>query len=219
MADNALKYGFRLVRMRGGFAHANSEEALIATGAAFNVTAGAQNASLRPGDPVVMLSTGTVGLAPGTEGTPGDIWGIVVGVKQYLDVARNAVTALGNAVPSGLAYGTNLDLQTKVYVIPAEAGVWAVQVNNNTTATTKAGYQAFIGENANQVLTGAASQLLISPKLDIATHATTATLQWRIVGLASDAFNFDYTGNNVELEVICNRAQRQTGAGTMFQGI
>lgn len=217
MADNAIKYGFRLVRVRSGFAHASQEEAFCVSGQAFS-SGVLSNASLRPGDPVVMLNSGGVTLAPGTDGTPGDVLGVVCGIKQYYDTVKGGVTALGNAIPSGLAYGTNLDLQSKLYFIPAEAAVWAIQVNDNSTATTKAAYQAFVGENCSHIFTATAG-LALTPKLNISTHATTATLDWRIVGLGSDTNNVDYSGNNVELYVICNRPQRLTGAGTMFQGI
>lgn len=217
MADNAVKYGFRLVRMRSGFAHASQEEAFCVSGQAFS-SGVLSNASLRPGDPIVRLASGGVTLAPGTDGTPGDILGVVVGVKQYYDTVRGGVTQLGNAVPSGLAYGTNLDLQTKVYYIPAEAGVWAIQVNDAVTATTKAAYQLLVGTNANHVYT-ATTGLALTPKLNISTSAVTATLGWRIIGLGSDTNNVDYAGANVELYVTCNRPQMFTGAGTAWQGI
>ncbi len=218
MADNPVKYGFRLARFRSGYAMSSVEEAFCISGATF-AGGSATAASLRPGDPIVRLNSGAVNVAPGTDGTPGDVLGIVVGIKQYLDPSfSNAVTARGNALPSSVAYGSSLDLQSKIYYIPAEAAVWRIVVNDNTTATTLAGYQAFIGENCSHIHTAAASTLLLTPKLNISTHATTATLDWRIIGIPDPSVQ-DFSGANVELEVICNRPQNFTGATTMWQGI
>lgn len=218
MADNTAKYGFRLARFRSGFSMSSVESAFCITGATFAGGA-ATAASLRPGDPIVRLNSGAVNVAPGTDGTPGDVLGVVVGIKQYLDPSlANSVTAKGNALPSSVAYGTNLDLQSLVYYIPAEAAVWRIQVNDATTATTEAGYQAFVGENCSHIHTALSGELLLKPKLNISTHATTATLDWRIIGIPDRTIQ-DFSGANVDLEVICNRPQNFTGATTMWQGI
>lgn len=218
MADNPVKYGFRLARFRSGFAMSCVEEAFCITGATF-AGGSATAASLRPGDPIVRLASGAVNVAPGTDGTPGDILGVVVGIKQYVDPAlTNSVTARGNALPSSVAYGTNLDLQSKVLYIPAEAAVWRIQVNDNTTATTLAAYQLLLGTNANHIHTAASGGLAITPKLNISTTNTTATLGWRLIGIPDPTLQ-DFSGANVDLEVICNRPQNFTGATTMWQGI
>ncbi len=117
-----------------------------------------------------------------------------------------------------MAYGSNLDLQSKIFYVPAEAAVWRIVVNDNTTATTLAGYQAFVGENCSHIHTAASGTLALTPKLNISTHATTATLDWRIIGIPDPGMQ-DFSGANVELEVICNRPQSFTGATTMWQGI
>lgn len=219
MADNPAKYGFRLARFRSGFSMSSCEEAFCITGAVF-AGGSATAASLRPGDPIVRLTSGAVNVAPGSDGAPGDVLGIVVGIKQYLDPSfSNAVTARGNAVPSAVAYGTNLTLQTKILYIPAEAAVWRINCDEATTATTEAAYQLLVGENVSHIHTAAAaSDLKLSPKLDISSHAATATLDWRIVGIP-DASMQDFSGANVDLEVICNRPQSFTGATTMWLGI
>lgn len=218
MADNPVKYGFRLARFRSGFSMSSCEEAFCISGATFAGGA-ATAASLRPGDPIVRLNSGAVNVAPGTDGTPGDVLGIVIGIGQYLDPSfSNAVTARGNALPSSVAYGSNLNLQSKIFYIPAEAAVWRIQVNDATTATTLAGYQAFVGENCSHIHTALSGGLALTPKLNISTHATTATLDWRIIGIP-DPNSQDFSGANVDLEVICNRPQNFTGATTMWQGI
>ncbi len=215
--DNPVKYGFRPARFRAGFAMSSMEEAFCITGAAF-AGGSATAASLRPGDPIVRLASGAVNVAPGADGTPGDVLGIVVGIKQYVDPAfANAVTARGNALPSSIAYGTNLDLQSKIYYIPAEAAVWKIQVDDQVN-TTLAAYQLLLGLNCSHIHTAASGELKLAPKLDISTAAATATLDWRLVGIPDPTLQ-DFSGANVELEVTCNRPQSFTGAGTMWLGI
>lgn len=217
MVDNPVKYGFRLARFRAGFAMSSMEEAFCITGATF-AGGSATAASLRPGDPIVRLASGAVNVAPGTDGSPGDVLGIVVGIKQYVDPAfANAVTARGNALPSSIAYGTNLDLQSRVFYIPAEAAVWRIQVDDQVN-TTEAAYQLLLGLNCSHVHTAASGGLALTPKLDISTAAATATLDWRLVGIPDRTLQ-DFSGANVDLEVTCNRPQSFTGAGTMWLGI
>jgi len=205
MTDNAVRYGFRWARSRGGSGNADVQEAWVATAASFDVNGGASNVVLGEGDPLVQLSDGSVTLAVGSETTDSTtILGICVGVKQYYDTNRGVMTAMGPGVPSDLAWGTNLARQTRIYYIPVEQAVWAVQVDDNSTATTQAAYEAFIGENCRMILTGASGDNRARPKLDISTHATTNTFPFKIVGLGQTAQNQDYSGNNVELLVISN---------------
>lgn len=205
MADNAVKYGFRFARSRYGSGGQDIQEAWVATAASFDVNGGASNVVLGEGDPLVQLSDGSVTLAVGSETTDSTtILGICVGIKQYYDTVRGVMTAMGPGVPSDLAWGTNLARQTRIYYTPIESAVWAIQVDDAVTATTEAAYQAFIGENCRMVLTGASGENRAKPKLDIATHATTNTFPFKIVGLGQTATNQDYSGANVELLVISN---------------
>lgn len=205
MADNAVRYGFRFVKSRYGGGNAPIQEAWCATGASFDVNAGASNVYLGEGDPILQQSTGAVTLAIGAEGTDSTtILGICCGIKQYYDTARGVMTAMGPGIPSDLAWGTDLARQSRIYFVPVESAVWAIQVDDATTATTEAGYQAFIGENCRFVNTGASGDTRARPKLDISTHATTNTFPWKIVGLGQTAQNQDYSGANVELYVISN---------------
>ena len=96
--------------------------------------------------------------------------------------------------------------------------MWRIIVNDATTATTEAAYQALVGENCSHIHTAASGGLALTPKLNISTHATTATLDWRIIGIP-DRTSQDFSGANVDLEVVCNRPQMFTGAGTAWQGI
>ncbi len=205
MADNAPRYGFRAVKSRYGGGNFPVEEAWVATAASFDVTGGAANVVLGEGDPLVQLSDGSVTLAVGSETTDSTtILGVVCGIKQYYDAARGANTAMGPGIPSDLAWGTNLQRQSRVYYIPIESAIWAIQVDDAVTFTTEATYQAAIGENCRMVLTGASGELRAKPKLDISTHATTNTFPFKIVDLSHTAQNQDYSGANVELYVISN---------------
>ncbi len=202
MADNPVKYGFQWVRSRNGAGGVDMRLGWVASSASFDVNSGAANVVLGEGDPLVQLSTGAVTLAVGTETTPSATCvGVVMGIKQYYDTVSGTMTAKGPGIPSDLAWGTNLARQSQVLYCPADSAVWRVIVDDIVTATTEAAYQAFIGENVSIVLTGASGENRAKPKLDIATHAVTDTLVWKIVGVPP---NQDFSGANVQLDVICN---------------
>jgi hypothetical protein len=205
MADNAVRYGFRFFRSRHGGFNAPVLEAWTATSASFDVNSGASNVVLGAGDVLLQQSTGAVTLAIGSEGTDSTtILGVCCGIKQYYDTVKGVMTAAGPGIPSDLAWGTNLARQSRLYYIPADSAVFAVQVDDIVTATTQAEYEAFIGENCRFVNTGASGENRAKPKLDIATHATTNTFPWKIVGVQPAPPNVDFSGANVELLVISN---------------
>jgi hypothetical protein len=204
MADNPVRYGFRAVKSRYG-GRLPVERALVATSASFDVNGGASNVVLGEGDVIVQLSTGTVTLAVGSEGTDSaTVLGVVCGIKQYLDTATGTMTARGPGIPSDLAWGTDLAKQSIVYYIPIESAIWAAQCDDNTTFTTEAAYQDAIGENITLVNTGASGTNRAAPKLDISENATTNTHPFKIVGISTTAGNQDFSGANVELYVISN---------------
>lgn len=208
MADNPIKYGFRWsLAHNGGRNMPQPEEMIVATSQAFNINGGAQGVALGPGDPVTRLSTGGANLCDGSEGAGGGValYGICVGVLPYYDVTFGYMRPAG-LLPSAVAYGTNLERQSKILVVRAEAGVWEVDCDENSTATTLAAFQAFMGENCDHVLTGVVGATRALPRLDISTHAT-ATSQWRIVGISKTAENQDYSGNYVKLYVTVNESQ------------
>lgn len=205
MADNAARYGFRYFRSRHGSGNPVVREAWVASAASFDVNSGASNVVLGAGDPLLQVSDGSVTLALGSETTDSTtILGICCGIKQYYDTVKGVMTAAGPGIPSDLAWGTNLARQSRLYYIPADTAIWAIQVDDIVTATTQATYEAFIGENCRMVLTGASGENRAKPKLDIATHATTNTFPWKIVGVQPSPPNVDFAGANVELLVISN---------------
>lgn len=203
MTDNAVKYGFRYVRSRTGGDQV-IERAWVATSASFDVNSGASNCVLGKGDPIFQQSDGSATLCLGNETTDSST---VLGIVQhfdYYDTVKGVRTKLGPGVPSDLAWGTNLARQTYVYYTPVQTAVWAIQVDDATTFTTEATYQAAIGENCEHILTGASGDIRVRPKLDISQHATTNTFLWKIIGISQTAGNQDFSGANVELYVISN---------------
>jgi hypothetical protein len=205
MADNAERYGFRYYRSRHGGANPTIREAWTATAASFDVNAGAQNVFLGAGDPLLQVNDGSVTLAIGSEGTDSTtILGICCGIKQYYDTVKGVMTAAGPGIPSDLAWGTNISRQSRLYYIPADTAIWAIQVDDIVTFTTQATYETAIGANCRFVNTGAAGGTRAKPKLDIATVNTTNTFPWKIVGVQPSPPNVDFSGANVELLVISN---------------
>jgi hypothetical protein len=208
MADNTRKYGFR---WWAGNPHPQPSPIVctVATSASFDVSGGASNCALRKGDPVTDVSTGGVTLCAGFEasGTGVRVFGIVDSVLPYWDAAANVMTP-GNALPSDIAW-VGLERQSKLLVIPADAGIWEIDCNDSSTATTEAAYQAFVNENCDHTLAGASAPY-VYPMLDISEHVTT-TAQWRIIGVSPSSDNRDFSGNYVKLLVVVNE-----GAGPRF---
>lgn len=159
------------------------------------------------------LSTGGVTICEGVEGAAGGdaVYGIIVGVLPYYDAAQNLMVP-ANALPSDIAWGTVLERQSKLLVVPADAGIWEIDCDDATTATTEAAYQAFIGENCDHTLAGASGTKL-NPRLDISAHGT-ATQQWRIVGISPTVNNRDFSGLYVKLLVKVNEGQQSTFTAT-----
>lgn len=205
MADNRKQYGFRWYRgLNGSKEMPAPERMIVATAASFDITGGASNVELGPGDVVRKLSTGGVGLCAGAETTVVEPYGVVVGVGPYWDGSK---MVWKKTLPSDIAWGTNLERQSTVWVVPLAAGIWEVDCDDAVTATTKAAYQAFIGENCDFRHDTTSTNTRPTPRLDISTHNTTNTLTMRIVDVSDTAMNQDFSGNYVKLLVRANLIQ------------
>lgn len=214
MANNTARYGFRL-HHGGGVTSPPPVECTVATGYQATNDGAGFSVGLSVGDPVNLVSTGTVALALTTTA----VWGVIVGVKQYWDGSK---LVSGKYVPGATAWGTIEDRRTILLVQRFDPlSVWAINVNDNTTATTEAGYRAFLGENCTHTCPGDnttdSSKPTANPKMSIATHATTASLVFRLVGISPTSQ--DFTGTGVELLVRANISQDAGQAATTIAGV
>ncbi len=157
------------------------------------------------GAPCKLLTDGSVDLAAPTE----TVYGVLDGVEQYYD---GTVVRAGTALPAATAWGTNITRQSRVRVIPVRGQMFQVQVDDNTTATTLAGYQVFVGENA-EFVAGTNIGDESGAQLDISTHnPATATHTVRIEDVPSKESQ-DFTSTGVVLHVSFNLIQ-DTGSGS-----
>lgn len=172
--------------------------------------ASAYGTVLSIGDPVKVVSDGSIQAA-----APGDaIYGVFVGAEQYYD---GTVVRKGGSLPVS-TWGTNLSRQSKARVIPARNQLFRVTCNDNTTATTQAGYEAFTQENAEWA-TGTATGDYSGATLNISTHANTNTLSVRIENIPDkELTNFNpaaVSGTpNVEVLVTFNLVQDDAPGST-----
>lgn len=201
MADNPAKYGFRWQQNRGG---ANMKPLRVRVASGYQAAPGAVNVDLNVGDPVKKVNDGTVALCAAGDAT----FGIVVGIgPYYVGAPINAMVSGGVSLPGGTTYGTLLERQSFIYIVPAADQIFEVDADDKTTFTTEATYNAAIGENVDITINQVAGDTHAYPKADISTHATTNTLVWRIVDLARWPGQ-DYSGANVKLLVTCNVVQQ-----------
>jgi hypothetical protein len=212
MADNRSYYGFRpyIGDPNGGVSFPQTVRKWVATGAD-HVDDGAVSMDLNIGDPVKLVNDGSVLLAVG-----GDIvWGIVAGFEYYWDGDFMRPT---NKLPNQNAWGTVEERRPWVHVIPARACWWEIDVDDNTTATTKAAYLALVGENCEFTCAGDTSTLKASPLADISTHATTQDHSLRIEGISDSRNNEDFSGERVKIIVSFNDTSHAGQAATVITG-
>lgn len=204
MANNTHKYGFRWARdFNGGRDCPAGIEYTVADSYQGQADDDATSVDLNIGDPVKMVSTGTVALAQSTE----DVFGIIVGVLPYWNGTAMTPTS---RLPGATTGGGLLERKSRVLVVPVQEGLWECDVDENTTATTEAAYLAFIFENVDHTCAGDttnASRPKADPRLDISGHNTTNTLGWQIMGISKSLENMDFSGTNVKLIVKCNNIQ------------
>lgn len=202
MADNRHKYGFRFHSTQGGSGRPACIEALVASGYAGD-HGGSVGISI--GDPVDYLATGFVELTNDTA-TRDTLFGVVMAVANAR-IDSNGKARPASYLPSGTTY-TLEETTSRLIVAPFSNHIWELDVDDNTTATTLAAYRAFVGENVDMVFsrdTSNSDKPRCNPLLDISTHATTAALMFRIVGVSKSRENADFSGANVKLLVQLNQ--------------
>lgn len=198
MANNTYNYGFRWHSNLGGGEQPKPIRYRVAS--AYDAAPGGVHVNLRPGDLVKEVSDGTVQLA-----VAGDaILGVISAVNQYYDSGVGAMVWGDQGLPyaSGV-YGSNLDRESSVMVIPANGVIFQAMCDDAATATTQAAYTALIHQNVDMInvaVTGSAH-----PLLDIST-AETGTRQFRIVDMLRRP-DVDFTGLYVPLLVTVNEGR------------
>lgn len=215
MADNTHFYGFRPYQGNhkgGGTCHPKTVRCTVATGYTGQDDGSGFNVDLNIGDPVKLVSTGTIALANGGDA----VFGVIAGFDYYWD---GDVMRPTNKLPAAHAWGTDEGRRPYVHVIPVNACLWEVDVDDSTTFTTKATYQAGVYENVDHTCAGDSATSKAEPRLDISGHATTASLGWRIEAISQNQANADFSGANVKLIVSCNVSQDSGQAATTIAGV
>jgi hypothetical protein len=197
---NANKYGFRWVRAMQGSTVPKPQQMRVASG--YQAAPGAVNVDLNIGDPVIMVSDGTVALAAAGNAT----FGVVVGIKPYWNATKGRLE-FGTALPGGTTYTGTEEQVSTVHVLPVAGQVFEAVCDDGTTAILKATFITYIGENVDISINQVSGSRLASPKLHITGHGTSNALVWRIVdvGQGPDA---DFTVINAPLLVTCNLVQQ-----------
>ena len=214
MADNAAKYGFRWYA--GNPSPCPAPIKVYVATSQDHQDDTSTSCLIRAGDPLKLVSTGGVNIAL----TTNSVMYICVGLGPVWDGEK---MAFRRTFPNTHAWGTNESRRPHLLAVPAKAGMWEIDVDDTTTATTFAAYMAFIGENTEHVVPGSATidpvGRVARPLLDISLHATTAGLGWRIVGVSDTVENKDFSGANVKLLVTVNESQEAGSAATNVAGV
>jgi hypothetical protein len=152
------------------------------------------------GDPLIILSDGTVAVAPAVSSP---VYAIADGAEQYWD---GTAIRRGNYLPASTSWGTVRERRSVVRCIPVRDAVFEADADDATSLTTETAYEGAIGNNVSHAAGsgGSTSSGLSSYSLDISTTATTQGVVWRIIGISSTAENQDFTGTGVKLLVEAN---------------
>lgn len=198
MADNLPLYGIRPFVQKDQMGPV-AIECVVATGQSFDVNGGASNVAIRKGDPLTLLSGGTVALCDGFEGASGGValYGICAGVSQYYSASEEVVVKR-DSLPADVSWGTNEARKSKVFVWPlSEWKFW--EIDSDGALADRAAYQLLIGELFDHSLAGA-SGTKVNPRLDISTNSTSDG-QWRLEAISNNVANVDFSGLYVKLIV------------------
>jgi len=208
---NPHRYGFRFRKNRWGGDVPEIHTGFIASGYAPNET-GATTCNLNIGDPVRRLDTGAFVLT-----VPGELddddanertYGIIAGFPQVLISGAVRPNAF---YPTGTVYGTNLNNQTLVQVIPVEGSLWEIDTATTSSSfDTLAEFQAIFGAvcsfSYTQINT-TTSNPKANPMAVLSFGESTIVRQLRVEGLGAGASQYDLTLANVPMLVSFNQVQ------------
>jgi len=183
MANQDAPFGFRAVRMQGSGPSTNGQtQYLVANG---------YGTAIFQGDPVEMVSGGTVEVANGAADV---VVGVFNGI-QYVDVnSRKPVWSNYFAANTSSYDGT-----IKAFVQDDPNQLFEVQVSGAFTT-------ANIGETANLTYTAGSTHSGTSKvEVDSSSFGSGANTAVKIVGLSGDPENSDTTANNANIVVKFNK--------------
>ncbi len=208
---NPHRYGFRFLKNRWGGDTPEVYTGFFASGYTPNVT-GATTCNVNIGDPVRRMNSGAFQLVEPGELDDDDAnertFGIVCGFPQVL---INGAVRPNAFYPTGTVYGSNLNAQTQVQVIPVEGCVWEIDTATTSTSfDTKAEFQAVIGAvctfSYTQINT-TTNNPKANPMAVLSFGESTETRQLQVVGLGRGFEQYDLTLANVPLQVVFNQVQ------------
>jgi len=159
--------------------------------------------ALYVGDPVALVSDGTIARAAAGSGTA--IYGVISAILQFKN-ADGVLVRNGKYIPANTRWTAHED-RTMVQVILASSSFFAVDADDGSTITTLAGAMDVEGENCDHIFATADAGLGLSGALlDISTNNTTDSLQWRIQAKLAQVGN-DFTVTHGRYIVSCNVVQ------------
>ena len=197
---NFSKNGFRWVANRSAPTAVEPPVIILPVASAYGT-------AIPRGYPITLISDGTVTVAAVTD----VVYGISDGAAQYYD---GSFIRKGAALPATTTYGSVIQRQSLLRIIPVRNQLFRANVDENTTATLLSDYIAFVGENVPWVA-GTTVGDEAGCQLDISLHATTATsaFVWRIENIP-DRETQDFTATGVSLLISCNLPQDTAGGST-----
>ena len=220
MADNRAKYGFRYYGNLSGSGRMPIQEFRIASTYSAQVASGTTDVGLYVGDVVSLLADGTVALfadnAASEDAAP---FGVIAGFSNVKFGPENKARPSSYYPVGGVTYGDS-NTETRVQVVPfTQDIIWEVDVDDAVTATTKAAYEALIGENtviaAYVPDTADSNKPKANPKIDISVNTTTVD-DFRIWGISKTQDNVDFSGANVKILVIASDVRMPFNTQTGF---
>jgi len=215
MADNKTQYGFRWASAWNGGKSCPVPIKMTVASGQDDQDDGSNSVDINIGDPLKLLGTGGVTLALTTD----PISFICVGILPHWD-AGQGVMRPNSKLPNQTTWGTVEARRSYVMCVPATAGLWEIDCDDSSTATTFAAYVALIHSNCNHVVAGNTANTSAKPEINITSAgATDEAFELRIMGISETAENKDFSGAQVKLIVAVNNSQLPGTPGTNVVGL
>ncbi len=214
MADNKTEYGLRwATAWNGGKSCPVGMRMTVAT-TQDDQDDGNNSIDLNIGDPLKALSTGGVTIAQTTD----VIDYVLIGVLPHWDSGQGVMRP-NSKLPNQTNWGTIEARRSWVMCVPSTAGLWEMDCDDSSTATTFAAYIALIHSNCNLVIAGNTANTSAKPEIDISSTATDENFALRLMGVSQTAENKDFSGAQVKLIVAINETNLPGSAATNVVGL